>query len=80
MDHEEPSPARVSPLGKTGIVLFAFVLALDALALGVRLRSRSLQSLSLCFNDYAVLLAWVSTTMHSILRIMVTGLMIYSLS
>ncbi|KAM0803545.1 hypothetical protein BDR22DRAFT_886379 [Usnea florida] len=72
MNHEGPSLPRVSPLGMTGIVIFAFVLAIDALALGVRLRSRSLQGLSLCFNDYAVLLAWPPTAVSFVLDVLVT--------
>ena len=80
MNHEGPSPTGVPPLAMTEIVIVAFLLALDAVALGIRLRSRSLQGLSLCFNDYALLLAWVCTTMLSTLRILFIRLMIYSLS
>ena len=54
----------MTSLGVVDIVIFAFLLALDTVALGIRLRSRSLQGLSLCFNDYATLLALVCTILH----------------
>ena len=67
------------PMGVVLITLTAFLVALDGLALGIRLRSRSLQGLSLCFNDYALLLAWVCSTMHSNLRVPICRLIIRSL-
>ena len=61
MDLNEPNFAVKSPLGIATIVVTAFLIALDTAALGIRLWSRCLQGRSLCFNDYAVLLAWVCT-------------------
>lgn len=58
MDLNEPSLAEKSPLGIVVIAIIASLVALDIAALGIRLWSRRLQGLSLCFNDYAVLLAW----------------------
>ena len=55
----------MTPLGIVDIVIFAFLLALDTVALGIRLRSRSLQGLSLCFNDYATLITLVCITISS---------------
>lgn len=66
MDLNEPSLAEKSPLGIVVIAIIASLVALDIAALGIRLSSRRLQGLSLCFNDYAVLLAWVCTAMRLI--------------
>ena len=64
MDLNEPSLVVKSPLGVVIIAITVFLVALDTAALGLRLWSRRLQGLSLCFNDYAVLLAWVCTAMR----------------
>lgn len=64
MDLNEPSLAVKSPLCIVVIAISAFLVALDTAALGIRLWSRRLQGLSLCFNDYAMLLAWVCTAMR----------------
>lgn len=64
MDLNEPSLAVKSPLGIVVIAVIASLVALDTAALGIRLWSRRLRGLSLCFNDYAVLLAWVCTAMR----------------
>ena len=48
----------MTSLGVVEIVIFALLLVLDTVALGIRFRSRSLQGLSLCFNDYATLLTF----------------------
>lgn len=64
MHLNEPSLAVKSPLGIVVIAITASLVALDTAALGIRLWSRRLQGLSLCFNDYAVLLAWVCTAMR----------------
>lgn len=64
MDLNEPSLAEKSPLSTVVIAIGASLMALDTAALGIRLLSRRLQGLSLCFNDYAVLLAWVRTVLR----------------
>ena len=58
MGEYERGLAERDPLFTTTLIL-GFLVALDAAALGVRLRSRSLQALPLAVNDYAALLAWV---------------------
>ena len=65
MDPKNPALTEKSPLWVLTIVIGSVLVTLDALALGIRLRARSLQSLSLCFNDYAVLLAWVCRVVRS---------------
>ena len=68
MDLKVPNPAMKSPMGTVVvamvIAMIALFMALDTAALGIRLWSRRLQGFSLCFNDYAVLLAWVCTATH----------------
>lgn len=64
MDMKQPSLASRTPLGIVSVVLTGFLLAVDAIALGIRLRSRRIQRLPLCLNDYAALLAWVRITMR----------------
>ncbi len=59
MDSDHRSLTEKAPLGVTSIVLDALFLGLAGVALGIRLRSRSIQGNGLCFNDYAALCTWV---------------------
>ena len=52
-------PATGESLGITVIVLDAVFLTLAAIAICFRLWARKLNRLSLCFNDYAIIAAWV---------------------
>ena len=54
-----------NPLGVTVLVLDSLFLFLAAVALAIRITSRKLQGLQLCFNDYAALTAWVLSTTRS---------------
>ena len=61
MDQQQSNLADKSPLRVVSIVAVALLLALDAVALSIRLRSKRLQGLPLCLNDHAALLALVRT-------------------
>ena len=52
-------PATGDSLGIAVIVVDAVFLSLAAVALALRVWSRRIKGQRLCFNDYAVLAAWV---------------------
>ena len=57
--------AEKNPLGVTVLVLDSLFLFLAAVALAIRITSRKIQGLQLCFNDYAALVAWVLSRTRS---------------
>ena len=65
MWHKGVFHAEKNPLGVTLLVLDPLFLFLAAVALAIRITSRKIQGLQLCFNDYAALLAWVLSRTRS---------------
>ena len=61
-------PPSGDGLGITVITVEATVLTLALVSIGLRLWARRIKQLSLVFNDYAIIVAWVCSLTASITR------------
>lgn len=59
-------PSSADSLGIALLIVDFVFIALAAIAILLRVWARRIQKASLCLNDYAVMVAWVSTAFFSL--------------